>query len=211
MVSTPFLTWIGGDSVDTQWFQFAGTVVAVLAFGVTAYKALNRKSAAYDQAANSLSLVKALEDLKLGEDEARELRSRDALRRQLMERAFLSTQIYVNATRPSLISQWQTVYFYAVGLVFFFWFQIKPITGSMDDPVSVALPFVIAGATIAVAQFVTSAVGRYKEDSGALRKAGGRAAARKKSARDKSPARRMEAGVPVAVGGGSDTDVQADR
>jgi hypothetical protein len=194
-----------------QWYQLAGTVVAVLALLVTAYKALNRKSAAYDQAANSLSLVKALDELKLGEGEARELRTMQTLRRQLIERVFLSTQVYVNATRPTLTSQWQAVYFYAVGLILFIWFQIYPVTGSMADPVSVALPFVIIGATIAVAQFVTHAVERYKADSGALRKSGGRAAERKKAVKRQSQLRRVEARIPAVIGDRSEPDNEEGR
>lgn len=126
-----------------QWFQLAGAVVGFLALGVNAYKALNKKTGAYDQAANSLSLAKALDEVDL-EGDVQRIDERKVLREGLLDRAYFYSQLYSSATQPVLESQWQTAFLILVGISTFISQTISPLTGSLEDDTSrialVALP-----------------------------------------------------------------------
>ncbi|PNH79221.1 hypothetical protein [Arthrobacter sp. AFG20] len=138
-----------------QWFQLSGAVVGLLALVVNAYKALNRKSAAYEQASNSLALIKALDDLALADEDLRRSEERRFLRETLLDRSYFYSQLYSRTTEPVLGTHWQTAVFFILGVTTFISQVITPLTGSMDDALSrgalVALPamFFAAGYLVA--------------------------------------------------------------
>jgi hypothetical protein len=133
-----------------QWFQLSGAVVGLLALVVSAYKALNSKSAAYEQATGSLGLVKALDDVDLSDDDLQRIEERKALREGLLDRAYFYSQLYSSATEPVLGTHWQTEVFFVLGVSAFISQAISPLTGSLDDVVSrvalVAVPLIFFGA-----------------------------------------------------------------
>lgn len=138
-----------------QWFQLSGAVVGLLALVVNAYKALNRKSAAYEQASNSLALIKALDDLTLADEDLRRSEERKFLRETLLDRSYFYSQLYSRTTEPVLGTHWQTAVFFILGVTSFISQVITPLTGSMDDALSrgalVGLPamFFAAGYLVA--------------------------------------------------------------
>lgn len=136
-----------GGSVDpAQWVQLIGAGVGVLALVVSAYKALNSKSAAYEQASSSLALVKALGDLDLADGDLQRIEERKVLRESLLDRAYFYSQLYSSATEPVLGTHWQTAVFFILGVSAFISQAISPLTGSMDDAASqaslIALPLI---------------------------------------------------------------------
>lgn len=162
-ISAPFLTWIGGGFVEpTQWFQLAGAVVGFLALGVNAYKALNRKSGAYEQAANSLSLAKALAEVDLPEEDLRRIEERKVLREGLLDRAYFYSQLYSSATQPVLESQWQAGFLVMVGISTVISQSISPLTGSLGDEASQVALIALPMTFFVAAYFVSLRVTRNK-------------------------------------------------
>ncbi|WP_104062304.1 hypothetical protein [Arthrobacter sp. 4R501] len=142
--------------------QLAAAVVALVSFAFGAYRFLNRKASAYTQAANSLALAKALADLPVDETDVKDAEQRRVLRRRLMEAGYFHSQLYVSSATPYLMTHWQPVFFYAMALVSGVWFGISPITGSSEDPVSVAATILIPAAFVFVGYQATYRVGRNK-------------------------------------------------
>jgi ABC-type transport system involved in cytochrome bd biosynthesis fused ATPase/permease subunit len=155
----------------------AAALTVVVTIGVTLSKALNRKSAAYERASESLGLLKAWDELPLDTDAPeREKRARAELRDELVERAHLASQSYLNASRPIFTSQWQGVIVFVVGFAFMIWLMINPLTGSLQNPVSLAAPYVVVLVALALSLLALHFAQKHQEDKRSLKRAQGRAA-----------------------------------
>lgn len=146
----------------TQWFQLVGAIVGLLALGVNAYKALNRKSGAYEQAANSLSLAKALAEVEIPEGDLRRIEEREVLREGLLDRAYFYSQLYSGVTQPVLDSHWQSALFVVVGIGSFVSQSVSPLTGSLDDAASQVSLVGTPAVFLVAAWFVSLRVERNK-------------------------------------------------
>ena len=145
-----------------QWLQLSGAVAALLALVVNAYKALNKKSAAYEQASNSLSLIKALDELNLADDDLRRIEERRFLRQTLLDRSYFYSQLYSHSTEPVLGTHWQTTVFFVLALTSFISQAINPLTGSLDDELSRLAILILPAMFIVAGYLVAFRVGRNK-------------------------------------------------
>lgn len=142
--------------------QLAAALVALVSFAFGAYRFLNRKASAYTQAANSLALAKALADLPVDDTDVKDVEQRRVLQRRLMEAGYFHSQLYVSSATPYLMTHWQPFFFYALAMVSGVWFGISPITGSSEDPVSVAANILIPTAFVFAGYQATNRVSRNK-------------------------------------------------
>lgn len=145
-----------------QWFQLSGAVIGLLALVVSAYKALNSKSAAYEQASGSLALVKALDEVDLADGDLQRIEERKVLRESLLNRSYFYSQLYSSATEPVLGTHWQTAVFFILGVTAFISQVISPLTGSLDDGASQASLVVLPMIFFVAAYLVSFRVSRNK-------------------------------------------------
>lgn len=183
-----------------QWVKLLGSIGAFATVGfavvVTIYKGLDRKSNGHKRAEQALKLLKSWDEVELVGEEARDVRARQRHREELLRRAFSATQTYLQATEPTLVTQWQTLLIGATGAFSTLWLLWHPLTGSYDE-ISVIAVFIVGLATWVAAQFTFSRVSLYKADVNGLRKAGSRAVSRRRARAKKQ--RMQEKSKPLPV------------
>ncbi|WP_425861336.1 hypothetical protein [Arthrobacter sp. TWP1-1] len=155
-------------------------IAGLLAVGVTitlaARKATNRESIAHRRASGALSLLKAWDETELGGEDHGDVRARQTLRRELVEQAFRSTQIYVSSTKPTFVSYWQPFLILVVS-VFWFWNYIQSTeTPNPDNPWHVAAVLGVPLVLIFLVIFIVMRVSQHHDDERALKKSRNRTA-----------------------------------
>lgn len=150
-------------------FQGLSVLVAMTTLGLTVVKFANRKTAALEQAQNSLALLKALREQTAVETDPVKLRTSEGLQGKLLERSMYATQLYVKRTDPVMVSYAQVVLIGLGTLVYYIYFMSNPIAGIPRDVFDIAAAvFLITGA--AVTWWATTLVMGYRENTGQLRK-----------------------------------------
>ncbi|MFC4398246.1 hypothetical protein [Arthrobacter sedimenti] len=129
---------------------------------MTIYRFVNRKATAYEYASNLLSLAKAMSDIEIPPDGIREIEQRKVLQRRLLQGGHYYSQLYISTTAPVLTSYWQSSLFGILGVTLFISLALVPLTGSIEDPASVAALLLLPSAFGFFAYFAHGRVGRYK-------------------------------------------------
>ncbi|POH72150.1 hypothetical protein [Arthrobacter glacialis] len=149
-----------------QWGPLVGAIVAAIGVSWSVYQVSNRASIAHRRASGALSLLKSWNETELGEEDHGDVRAKQSLRRELVEHAFRSTQIYVSSTKPKLTSYWQPILFLVCGGLCIWAFD------KSGDPGN---PWIVASFVgVLLAMFVSFIVmvlrvSRHHEDADALK------------------------------------------
>ncbi|WP_017197906.1 hypothetical protein [Arthrobacter sp. M2012083] len=150
-----------------------GLLVSVVAAVRTA---TNRETVAQRRASESLALLKSWEETQLNDENQRDVRAREALRQELLDRALHFTQIYVASTRPVYTSYWQPIGFGVFGLLWVWGVAQSPLGPSASSSWLVLVYLMLGVFVGGFAVFMYVRVSRHKEEVRARRKAGSRAA-----------------------------------